>query len=51
MVGSHDTFAEAVTTAAAGGKISIVRGSYSETGLFTKAVLVVAPVGSVLIGN
>lgn len=47
----HDTFAEAVTTVAAGGTISIVRGSYSDTGLFTKAVFVVAPVGSVLIGN
>ncbi len=47
----HDTFNEAVATAPAGGKISVVAGTYSDTGLYTKSLFVVAPVGSVLIGQ
>lgn len=47
----HDTFNEAVTTAPAGGKVSVVSGTYSDTGLYTKQMFVVAPVGSVLIGQ
>ncbi len=47
----YDTFSEAVGTVPAGGKISIVAGTYSDTGLFTKEMFLVAPVGSVLIGQ
>lgn len=47
----HDTITEAVTTVPAGGKISIVTGTYNDTGLFTKQMFMVAPVGSALIGQ
>ncbi len=47
----HDTFNEATTTVPAGGKVSMVTGTYADTGLYTKAMFVVAPVGSVLIGQ
>jgi hypothetical protein len=47
----HDTFNEAVDTVPAGGKVSVVTGTYNDTGLYTKQMFVVAPVGSVLIGD
>ena len=47
----HDTFNEAVTTVPAGGKVSMVTGTYNDTGIYTKQMFVVAPVGSVLIGQ
>lgn len=47
----HDTFTEAATTVPAGGKVSVVTGAYNDTGLYTKSMFVVAPVGSVLIGQ
>jgi hypothetical protein len=47
----HDTFNEATTTVPSGGKVSVVRGTYNDTGLYTKPMFVVAPVGSVLIGD
>lgn len=47
----HDTITEAVTIVPAGGKVSIVTGTYNDTGLFTKQMFMVAPVGSALIGQ
>ncbi|MCB9420735.1 MAG: trypsin-like serine protease [Ardenticatenaceae bacterium] len=47
----HDTITEAVTAVPVGGKVSIVTGTYNDTGLFTKQTFMVAPVGSVLIGQ
>jgi hypothetical protein len=47
----HDTFNEATTTVPSGGKVSVVTGTYNDTGLYTKQMFVVAPVGSVLIGQ
>jgi trimeric autotransporter adhesin len=47
----HDTFNEAVATVPTNGKVSMVTGTYSDTGLYTKQMFVVAPVGSVLIGQ
>lgn len=47
----HDTFNEAVNTVLSGGKVSVVSGTYNDTGLYTKSMFVVAPVGSVLIGD
>lgn len=47
----HDTITEAVTTVPTGGKVSIVTGTYNDTGLFTKQMFMVAPVGSALIGQ
>ena len=47
----HDTFNEAVSTVPVNGKVSVVTGTYNDTGLYTKQMFVVAPVGSVLIGQ
>ncbi len=47
----HDTITEAVTTVSTGGKVSIVTGTYNDTGVFSKQLTMVAPVGSVLIGQ
>ncbi len=46
-----DTFTEAVNSVPAGGNISIVAGSYTDTGTFDKAMTISAPVGTVIIGN
>lgn len=46
----YDTFAEAVNAVPSGGVVSIVKGTYTnEAGLYTKQMMVEAPVGSVLI--
>jgi hypothetical protein len=47
----HDTITEAVTTVPSGGKVSIVTGTYNDTGVFSKQLIMVAPVGSALIGQ
>ena len=47
-----DTFGEAVTSVPAGGRISIVTGNYSVSGLvISKAMTISAPVGPVRLGN
>jgi hypothetical protein len=46
----YDTVAEAVTAVPSGGIISIVRGSYSDKITINKPVMLVAPVGTVIIG-
>ena len=45
------TVNSAVSTVPAGSKVSIVRGSYIEAGIYNKQILMVAPVGDVFIGN
>ncbi len=47
----YGTVIQAVNAAPAGGTVSIVTGTYSEAGVYNKRVIMVAPVGSVHIGN
>jgi V8-like Glu-specific endopeptidase len=47
----HDTITEAVNAVPSGGKVSIVRGTYNDTGTFNKQLIMVAPVGSAVIGQ
>ena len=47
----HDTIAEGVNTVPSGGNLSIVAGSYNETGTFNKPMTISAPAGTVIIGN
>lgn len=47
----YDTVSEAVNTAPIGGHVSIVTGTYNETGIFSKPMTLSAPVGNVTLGN
>jgi len=50
----HDTFSEAANAVPAGGRLSIVRGTYFGTanrGLYSKAMTLSAPVGAVILGQ
>ena len=47
----YDTVNEAVGIVPVGGKVSVVAGVYSDTGVYSKQMLMVAPVGSAVIGD
>lgn len=48
----HDTLAEAITATPAGGRLSVVTGSYSAAGMtITKPMTISAPVGAASFGN